>query len=279
MSSAVYVPSHSQTVGKRPRQPGPSKTVAAFTPCTRSSRPNFRCSYVSLQATIFWATTRTDGPFDQPPKLHSGIHHARGVALQQCRAALGRATSEARKRTPQAGWQYSQPCSSGLVFLTLQGFEYTDHWKTLTPYSDYVRLDLLHHNQFPRRSRDRRISAACLCRNSAALWSDTCAALSSLPNGCALLALRRLCLDLYRRVSLRSSQYSVCPLISIAQRPKKRCPTAGFWFGVGASVWAWFAVGLSDMFITWRACLHQEDFGGPSAHPAPACFSSSSLFF
>lgn len=44
-------------------------------------------------------------------------------------------------------------------------------------------------------------------------------------------------------------------------------PTGRLLFGVGASVWAWFAVGLSDMFILWRACLREEQFGGPSAHP------------
>lgn len=49
--------------------------------------------------------------------------------------------------------------------------------------------------------------------------------------------------------------------------PEETVPNSRLWFGVGASVWAWFGVGLSDMFITWQACLHQEDFGGPSAHP------------
>lgn len=44
-------------------------------------------------------------------------------------------------------------------------------------------------------------------------------------------------------------------------------PTRRLWFGVGASVWAWFGVGLSDMFITWQACEHEEQFGGASAHP------------
>lgn len=49
--------------------------------------------------------------------------------------------------------------------------------------------------------------------------------------------------------------------------PQETVPTSRLLFGVGASVWAWFGVGLSDMFITWQACLHQEEFGGPSAHP------------
>lgn len=40
------------------------------------------------------------------------------------------------------------------------------------------------------------------------------------------------------------------------------------WFGVAGSVFAWFALGLGDMFITWRACVNAGQFGGPSSHPA-----------
>src|ERR1700740_746240 len=44
-------------------------------------------------------------------------------------------------------------------------------------------------------------------------------------------------------------------------------PSSRLWFGSAAATGAWFGLGLSDMFITWRACLHEEQFGGPSAHP------------
>jgi hypothetical protein len=44
-------------------------------------------------------------------------------------------------------------------------------------------------------------------------------------------------------------------------------PTTRLWVGVVASTVAWFGLGLADMFITWRACVHQEQFGGPSSHP------------
>jgi len=50
--------------------------------------------------------------------------------------------------------------------------------------------------------------------------------------------------------------------------PRETVPTGKLWFGVGAAPVAWFGVGLADMFITWRACLHQESSGGPSEHPA-----------
>jgi hypothetical protein len=39
------------------------------------------------------------------------------------------------------------------------------------------------------------------------------------------------------------------------------------WFEVAGSGVAWFALGLADLMITWRACVHEEQFGGPSAHP------------
>jgi hypothetical protein len=39
------------------------------------------------------------------------------------------------------------------------------------------------------------------------------------------------------------------------------------WFQVAATGVAWFSLGLADIVITWRACVHEEQFGGPSAHP------------
>jgi hypothetical protein len=61
---------------------------------------------------------------------------------------------------------------------------------------------------------------------------------------------------------------------------KEAVPTSKLWFGSAAATGAWFGLGLSDMFITWRACLHEEQFGGPSAHPGarmPFFFCSSFL--
>jgi hypothetical protein len=39
------------------------------------------------------------------------------------------------------------------------------------------------------------------------------------------------------------------------------------WFGVAGSSLAWIALGIGDILITWRACLHPELFGGPSNSP------------
>jgi len=39
------------------------------------------------------------------------------------------------------------------------------------------------------------------------------------------------------------------------------------WFGVAASAAAWFVLGLTDVLLTWAACLHRERLGGASGHP------------
>lgn len=40
------------------------------------------------------------------------------------------------------------------------------------------------------------------------------------------------------------------------------------WFGLVTAGVAWFSLGLAEMFITWRACLHNEEFGNASSRPA-----------
>jgi hypothetical protein len=38
------------------------------------------------------------------------------------------------------------------------------------------------------------------------------------------------------------------------------------WFGVAASAAAWFVLGLTEILLTWAACLHREQLGGASGH-------------
>jgi hypothetical protein len=38
-------------------------------------------------------------------------------------------------------------------------------------------------------------------------------------------------------------------------------------FSFAGSAAAWLALGVGDILVTWRACLHQAEYGGPSAHP------------
>lgn len=40
------------------------------------------------------------------------------------------------------------------------------------------------------------------------------------------------------------------------------------WFGFAVPAMAWLSLGILDILITWRACMHQEDFGIPNSHPA-----------
>jgi hypothetical protein len=51
----------------------------------------------------------------------------------------------------------------------------------------------------------------------------------------------------------------------IASPPPVTAPK--LWFGFVASAIAWSALGCLDILITWRACMHQEDFGIPSSRP------------
>ena len=39
------------------------------------------------------------------------------------------------------------------------------------------------------------------------------------------------------------------------------------WFEFAASAAAWLCLGCLDMVIAWRACVHQEQLGGPIPHP------------
>lgn len=45
------------------------------------------------------------------------------------------------------------------------------------------------------------------------------------------------------------------------------------WLGIVVSGAAWFLVGIAEMFITWRACLHNEQFGNASSHPSATAAS------
>jgi hypothetical protein len=40
------------------------------------------------------------------------------------------------------------------------------------------------------------------------------------------------------------------------------------WFGLVASVAAWVSLGVIDTLITWRSCVHQDQSGFASPHPA-----------
>lgn len=62
-------------------------------------------------------------------------------------------------------------------------------------------------------------------------------------------------------------------------RPVAAPPAHRLWLGVVVSGAAWFLVGIAEMFITWRACLHNEEFGNATAHPAATVWSFVVSFF
>lgn len=45
------------------------------------------------------------------------------------------------------------------------------------------------------------------------------------------------------------------------------CLRAGLWFGFVASAIAWLSLGSLDILVTWRACMHQEQYGIPNGPP------------
>lgn len=54
---------------------------------------------------------------------------------------------------------------------------------------------------------------------------------------------------------------------SEAQHSPQAIPNSRLWFEFAASAIAWLCLGSLDVVIVWRACVHQEQFGGPSPHP------------
>jgi hypothetical protein len=48
---------------------------------------------------------------------------------------------------------------------------------------------------------------------------------------------------------------------------------------MGISPFAWFAAGLADMFITWRACFHETPFGEAATHDGARALYYLSTFF
>jgi hypothetical protein len=50
--------------------------------------------------------------------------------------------------------------------------------------------------------------------------------------------------------------------------PELRVHPRRLWFGFAGSAAAWASLGCLDLLITWRACMHQENFGIPNEHPA-----------
>jgi hypothetical protein len=58
-----------------------------------------------------------------------------------------------------------------------------------------------------------------------------------------------------------------------------RVPPRRLWFGFAASAASWLFLGCLDIVITWRACMHQENFGIPASPSSPRiAFAVIALF-
>jgi hypothetical protein len=49
--------------------------------------------------------------------------------------------------------------------------------------------------------------------------------------------------------------------------PRSKVSGKRLWFGFGAAFLCWFGLGIADVMITWRECLHREQYGTSSSHP------------
>src|SRR5487761_1223942 len=55
-------------------------------------------------------------------------------------------------------------------------------------------------------------------------------------------------------------------MASGTQTRRRDVSPARLWFGFSAAAFARLGLGISDVLITWRECIHEEAFGGASTH-------------
>lgn len=131
MSSAIYVPAHRN-------DPKPVWAVdqrrgsyAMYT-VIATEVSLFVCLFASY---YYLGNNKDRWSIDQPPKLHFALIML--VVLLSSSGVLewGKRQVEAA-RYGAARIAIALTILIGLGFLTLQYFEYSEHWKTLTPYSD-----------------------------------------------------------------------------------------------------------------------------------------------
>lgn len=53
----------------------------------------------------------------------------------------------------------------------------------------------------------------------------------------------------------------------ITPPPRSKISSKRIWFGFAAAFFCWFGLGIADVMITWRECLHHEQYGTSSSHP------------
>lgn len=53
----------------------------------------------------------------------------------------------------------------------------------------------------------------------------------------------------------------------ITPQARPKVSSKRIWFGFAAAFFCWWGLGITDVMITWRECLHHEQFGTSSSHP------------
>ena len=131
-----------------------------------------------------------------------------------------------------------------------------------------LRLDLLCHHDASCSARDCR---ACLCSCMSAFCRATERPRAHRITVTATVSLYWHLWMLFGSLSSSSFTSSLTSrrhLMATESRvPVPPISHRELWFGFAASAASWVSLGCLDILITWRACMHQENFGIPSAHP------------
>ena len=252
-----------------PRQPGSGYPLddnrgtwgILVTICTEATL------FVCLFASYFYLANNKDRwAIDRASQADVRLHHACHPARQQRCHPLGRApvkTRAASRGTHSAGHHDRH----GPRLSTRSGSRVSGPLEEPHSLQRQLRLDLLHHHHFSRGARRRRLADAASIRSSCRDSLQRCARLivpttSLLSTGTSWI--------------LSGSSSSACStscriFASMASEPHNTAgleirPTPPLVRPGHHSV-AWFSLGLAEMFITWRACLHNEEFGNASSHP------------
>jgi heme/copper-type cytochrome/quinol oxidase subunit 3 len=131
MSSAVYVPSHH---GEATRQwpIDDRRGVSAMYTVIATEFSLFVCLFASY---YYLGTNNTRWSTNQPPKMHMALIML--AVLLSSSAVLHWGEGQLKRaRYGVARIAIALTMLIGVGFMILQSFEYRDHWKTLTPFSN-----------------------------------------------------------------------------------------------------------------------------------------------
>ena len=132
MSSAIYVPSHRGQESGITWPLEDRRGIYGMYTVIATEFSLFVCLFASY---YFLGSNKERWPLDHPPKLTLALIML--VVLLSSSFVLHWGEQQVKQGHYTAGrLAIFATVLIGLVFLALQGFEYADHWKTLTPYSD-----------------------------------------------------------------------------------------------------------------------------------------------